>query len=239
MSTGTEQTTPDLAVIVFAYNESRNIPVVLTELRAWLDQHESGAEIIFVDDGSTDESYEAAERTLKGTPHALCRHPKNRGIGAGIKTGFRASRARYLTFMPADGQIAPEAIGALRAEALRTGADVVFSVYDHRDDGLTRKVLSWGVRTLILAVHGVRMRSDGPYLFRREVFDVDRLVPDSFFLNFEFPIRANVSKLRSSIVTIACRPRQSGASKSSGLRTIKVIARDLIELRVRRLREGW
>lgn len=229
----------DLAVIVFAYNESKNIPTVLTELRQWLDAHVPGAEIVFVDDGSTDDSYEAAERTLKGTPHHLCRHPKNRGIGAGIKTGFRASSARYLTFMPADGQIAPDAIGTLRGEALRTGADVVFSVYDHRDDGLKRKVLSWGVRTLILAVHGVRMQSDGPYLFRRDVFDVDRLVPDSFFLNFEFPIRASVRKLRTSTVTIACRPRQSGVSKSSGLRTIKIIARDLLELRMRRMREGW
>jgi dolichol-phosphate mannosyltransferase len=230
---------PDLAVIVFAYNEAKNIPNVLRELRQWLDQHEPGAEIVFVDDGSTDDSYEAAEKTLKGTPHQLCRHPRNRGIGAGIKTGFRASQARYLTFMPADGQIAPDAVGVLRGEALRTGADVVFSVYDHRDDGLKRKVLSWGVRTLILVVHGVRMQSDGPYLFRRDVFDVDRLVPDSFFLNFEFPIRASVRKLRTSIVTIECRPRQSGVSKSSGLRTIKIIARDLLALRMRRMREGW
>ncbi len=233
----TEQ--PDLAVIVFAYNEAKNIPTVLGELRAWLDQHEPGSEIVFVDDGSTDDSYEAAERTLKGTPHHLCRHASNRGIGAGIKTGFRASAARYLTFMPADGQIAPDAIGALRGEALRSGADVVYSVYDHRDDGLKRKLLSWGVRTLIFAVHGVRMQSDGPYLFRRDVFDVDRLVPDSFFLNFEFPIRATVRKLRTSTVTIECRPRQSGVSKSSGLRTIKIIARDLFALRVRRMREGW
>lgn len=231
--------TPDLAVIVFAYNEAKNVPIVLKELREWLDVNEPGAEIVFVDDGSTDDSYEAAESTLKGTPHHLCRHPQNRGIGAGIKTGFRASRARYLTFMPADGQIAPDAIGALRGEALRSGADVVFSVYDHRDDGLTRKVLSWGVRTLIFVVHGVRMQSDGPYLFRRDVFDVDRLQPDSFFLNFEFPIRASARKLRTSLVTIACRPRQSGQSKSSGLRTIKIIARDLMQLRVRRMREGW
>jgi len=237
MTTATD--VPELAVIVFAYNEEQNLPGVLTELRRWLDSNVPSAEIIFVDDGSSDGSYQAAERTLQGSPHKLCRHPTNRGIGAAIKTGFRASSARYITFMPADGQIAPEAIGTLQGEALRSGADVVFSVYDHRDDGLKRKVLSWGVRTLILAVHGVRMQSDGPYLFRRDVFDVDRLAPDSFFLNFEFPIRASVHKLRASTVTIACRQRQSGVSKSSGLRVIKIIGLDLIELRMRRAREGW
>jgi glycosyltransferase involved in cell wall biosynthesis len=231
--------TPELAVIVFAYNEAHNVPVVLLELRQWLDANAPSTEIVFVDDGSTDDSYAAAAAALRGTPHHLCRHEKNRGIGAAIKTGFAASLARSLTFMPADGQIAPEAIGVLRDEARRTGADVVLSVYDHRDDGFKRKILSWGVRALILAVHGVRMRSDGPYFFRREVFDAQSLRPDSFFLNFEFPIRARVRKLRTSTVTIACRPRQSGVSKSSGLRTIKIIGRDLIELKLRRMREDW
>jgi glycosyltransferase involved in cell wall biosynthesis len=230
---------PELAVIVFAYNEGHNIPTVLRELRYWLDANVPNTEIIFVDDGSTDASYEVAAHVLHGTLHQVCRHDENKGIGAGIKTGFRASTARLVTFMPADGQIAPAAIGTLRAEMLRAGVDVVFSVYDHRDDGLRRKVLSWGVRSLIFALHGVHMRSDGPYLFRRDVFDVDRLVPDSFFLNFEFPIRAVVRGLRTSTVSIACRPRQSGESKSSGLRTIKKIALDLVDLRVRRRREGW
>lgn len=230
---------PDLAVIVFAYNEAKNLPIVLMELRQWLDANSPSTEIVFVDDGSTDDSYAAAERSLQGSPHRLCRHPKNRGIGAAIKTGFGATHARHLTFMPADGQIAPDAIGTLRDEALRTRADVVLSVYDHRDDGLRRTILSWGIRTLILAVHGVRMRSDGPYLFRREVFDVESLRPDSFFLNFEFPIRAIVRNLRTSTVTIACRPRQTGVSKSSGLRTIRIIGRDLMELKLRRMREGW
>jgi len=231
--------TPTLAVIVFAFNEAKNIPIVLTELRQWLDSNIPDTEIVFVDDGSTDDSYAVAAATMQGTRHQLCRHSKNRGIGAGIKTGFRASAAHYFTFMPADGQIAPEAVGTLFMEAKRTNADAVFSVYDHRDDGVWRHLLSWSVRSLILVAHGVRMESDGPYLFQRNCFDVDKLRPDSFFLNFEFPIRAAVQKLRSSVVVIACRPRRSGVSKSSGLRTIKTIARDLVELRVRRQNEGW
>ncbi|KPK52225.1 MAG: hypothetical protein AMJ63_10105 [Myxococcales bacterium SG8_38_1] len=167
---------PDLSVVIFAFNEEANIVPVLTELRAWLDEHEPSAEIVFVDDGSSDGTSAEA--------------------------------------------IAPDAIGKLRAAAADEAASVVFSVYDHRDDGFHRKILSAGVRGLIILVHGVRMQSDGPYLFRHELFDADALVPDTFFLNFEFPIR------------------MLGAGVPTTLKRIVGVAQDLLDLRVRRTKEA-
>ena len=175
---------------------------------------------------------------MSGTPHQLLRHETNRGIGAALKTGVRAAKGAWVTFLPADGQIAPDAIGTLRGAAAREQTEVVFSVYDHRDDGLHRKILSAGVRALILMIHGVRMRSDGPYLFRHALFDADQLVPDTFFLNFEFPIRILGAEVPATVVTIECRPRRSGHSKSTGLKRIYGVAQDLIELRIRRVKES-
>jgi len=228
-----------LSVIVFAYNEEENIAPVLAELRAWLSDHEPSAELIFVDDGSSDQTSSAAAQALSGMPHRVIRHEVNRGIGAALKTGVRAARGTWVTFLPADGQIAPDAIATLRHAARTTGADVVFSVYDQRDDGWHRKVLSAGVRGLILLVHGVRMRSDGPYLFRHELFEPEKLAPDTFFLNFEFPIRMLGARVPTSVVTIECRPRRSGHSKSTGLKRIYGVAQDLVDLRVRRAREAF
>ena len=230
--------TPDLSVIIFAFNEEANIAPVLTELRHWLSANEPSAEIVFVDDGSADGTSSEAADALSGTPHQLLRHESNRGIGAALKTGVRAAKGEWITFLPADGQIAPDAIGTLRAAAAQERAEVVFSVYDHRDDGLHRKVLSAGVRALILMIHGVRMQSDGPYLFRHSHFDADQLVPDTFFLNFEFPIRVLGAEVPATVVTIDCRPRRSGHSKSTGLRRIYGVAQDLLELRVRRAKES-
>lgn len=227
-----------LSLVVLAYDEEENVGPVLRELRAWLDVHEPDAEIVFVDDGSRDGTLAAAREALAGTRAELVRHETNRGIGAALKTGVAAAHGAWVTFLPADGQIAPDALGTLREAAADGDADVVLSVYDHRDDGLDRKVLSWGVRTMILLVHGVRLRSDGPYLFRRSLFDAAQLPADSFFLNFEFPIRAIGAKLRVRTVTIACRPRRSGSSKSTGLRRIAGVARDLWDLRVRRTRSA-
>jgi dolichol-phosphate mannosyltransferase len=236
-ATAEAEATPSLSVIVFAFDEAASIPRTLRELRTWLEAHQPYAEIVFVDDGSRDGTAERAREVLAGFPAAFVRHDRNRGIGAAIKTGVRAARAPWITFLPADGQIAPEAIATLQAAAARDRADVVFSVYDHRDDGAYRKLLSFGVRAMIFAVHGVRMRSDGPYLFRRELFDPEQLRPDTFFLNFEFPIRMLAAGTRTATVTIPCRPRVAGRSKSTGLRRIAGVARDLVELRVRRARE--
>ena len=229
---------PDLSVVIFAFNEEANIAPVLTELRRWLDAHEPPTEIVFVDDGSTDGTSAEAARALAGTPHQLLRHEANSGIGAALKTGVRAARGTWVTFLPADGQIAPDAIGTLREAAAQEQAEVVFSVYDQRDDGIHRKVLSAGVRALIWLIHGVRMQSDGPYLFRRPHFDADQLVPDTFFLNFEFPIRMLGADVPSTVVTIECRPRRSGHSKSTGLKRIYGVAQALLELRVRRVKES-
>ena len=224
----------DLSVILFAYNEEDNIAPVLRELRAWLDLNEPDAEIVFVDDGSTDGTAAAAECALEGTRQQVIRHERNRGIGAALKTGVRSARGSWITFLPADGQIAPQAIGTLRKAAEEQKTDVVFSVYADRDDGLHRKVLSAGVRVLIWAIHGVRMQSDGPYLFRRELFDPDQLSPDTFFLNFEFPIRVFSAGVPAAVVTIECRPRRAGHSKSTGWRRILGVAKDLLELRLHR-----
>jgi glycosyltransferase involved in cell wall biosynthesis len=229
----------ELAVIVFAYNEAENIGPVLGELRGWLDAHEPGAEIVFVDDGSRDETLEQAKRALAGTRAKFLRHEDNRGIGAAIKTGVRACGAPWVTFMPADGQIEPQAIATLRAAAADDAVDVVLSTYEQRDDGAHRKLLSFGVRALIRIVHGVRMQSDGPYLFRRELLVPEQLPADSFFLNFEFPIRVLAAGRRTRNVVIQCRPRRAGVSKSTGWKRIAGVARELVELRARRFREHW
>ncbi len=225
-----------MTLVLFAYNESENIRPVLAELCAWLQAHEPDAEIVFVDDGSHDDTFAVATSALTGKRATLLRHETNRGIGAALKTGVGAASAPWVTFMPADGQIEPDGIGVLRAAARDGKVEIVLSVYDDRNDGLDRKVLSFGVRALITIVHGVRLRSDGPYLFKRSLFDPSQLKPDTFFLNFEFPIRALAAGIATRTVTIRCRPRIAGMSKSTGLKRIWGVGKDLVDLRFRRWR---
>ena len=230
--------TPDVSVVVFAFNEETNAAPVLRELTDWLAQHEPNAEVVFVDDGSSDATAQQARGALEGFSHQVLTHDVNRGIGAALKTGVQAARGNWVTFLPADGQVSPTAIGALREAATQVGADVALSVYRHRADGWSRKILSDGLRTLIFVVYGVWMRSEGPYLFRRSLFDLEQLRADTFFLNFEFPIRMLRAGTRTTRVTIECRPRRAGRSKIAHAWKIGGVGRDLLALRWRLTQEA-
>jgi dolichol-phosphate mannosyltransferase len=239
-----------LSLIVFAYNEAGNVPTVLPEILDWLAGRGAPGELLFVDDGSTDGTADAARAVLAGRPGGkgagevsgqVLVHDRNRGIGAALKTGVRAAHLPWVTFLPCDGQIAPQSLDELLAAARGGQTALVFSVYKDRDDGWQRTLLSAGIRGLIRALFGVPMRSDGPYLFKRELFDPDLLVPDTFFLNFEFPIRTLRDGRPHQVVAIPCKPRRSGQSKSTGVRRIAGVARDLVSLRLRlppRFRRG-
>ena len=229
---------PDLSVVVLAYDEADNVGPVLGELLEWLAVHEQDAEVVFVDDGSRDGTGERAAEALTGARHRIVRHERNRGMGAALLSGVQAAAGRWVTFLPADGQVPPEAIGALREAQRVHGADVVLGVYAHRDDGLARKVLSKGLRALVLLVHGVRLRIEGPYLFRRELMRSEQLRSDTFFLNFEFPIRARAAGLRFAEAVVPCRPRRSGRSKVARPGRVARVAGDLLALRLARLRHG-
>ncbi len=229
-----------LSLVVFAYNEESNVPTALPEILEWLRARRGGYQLIFVDDGSTDSTRARAEQALQGDSRCVVlSHGRNAGIGAALKTGVRAASFDWVTFLPCDGQIPVREIGKLTAVVTQehSAARVVFSVYRLRDDGARRKLLSAGVRGLIRAVHGVALRSDGPYLFRRELFHPDVLESDTFFLNFEFPIRMLRAGVEHATVTIECVPRLSGRSKSTGLGRIVGVARDLLALKLRLLRE--
>lgn len=223
-----------LSLVVFAYNEASNVPTVLPEILAWLVGRRAPFELLFVDDGSSDGTGDAARAVLADRADArVLRHERNRGIGAALKTGVRAATLPWVTFLPCDGQIEAPALENLLAAADETQAQVVFSVYADRDDGWHRTLMSAGIRALIWSLFRVPMRSDGPYLFQRRLFDPDLLVPNTFFLNFEFPIRMLRAGTPSAVVTISCKPRRSGQSKSTGWKRIAGVAQDLVSLRAR------
>lgn len=223
-----------LALVVFAYNEAGNVARVLPPIMTWLRSRRAPYQLLFVDDGSQDATHAEAQQALAGDPHArVLRHHQNRGIGAALKTGVRAATLPWVSFLPCDGQIAPDALDDLCAAASRSRVPVVFSTYLDRNDGRARSLYSAAIRALIRATFGISLRSDGPYLFQRALFDPEALPPDTFFLNFEFPIRVLRARHAHAVVAIHCLGRQLGVSKSTGWRRIAGVARDLVDLRLR------
>ena len=96
--------TLSLSVILPAKNEAHNLQALLPRVQAMLTGVNRDAEIIVIDDGSTDGTRQVCE--AHGV--RVISHPYSSGNGAAVKTGARAARGEVLAFMDADGQHDPE-----------------------------------------------------------------------------------------------------------------------------------
>ncbi|MDD5298549.1 MAG: glycosyltransferase family 2 protein [Rhodocyclaceae bacterium] len=105
-----------LSIVIPARNEAAGLVHLLPELRALLPD----AEIIVVDDGSTDDTRQVC--AAQGV--RLISHPYPKGNGAAIKTGARAAKGDILAFMDADGQHRPEDLPGLLTK-MTEGYDMV------------------------------------------------------------------------------------------------------------------
>ena len=105
----------ELSIIIPAYNEALIIEDTLRTVGNFLDGQAYAAEIIVVDDGSTDGSAALLSEYINGHPSVrVLRHQANAGKGASIRTGVMAARGEYLFFMDADLSVPIDAlVGAL------------------------------------------------------------------------------------------------------------------------------
>lgn len=108
--------TAHISIIIPARNEAANLRQLLPQIKAQM----AGAEIIVVDDGSTDDT--PAVCTEFQVKHL--RHPYAKGNGAAVKSGARAATGKILIFMDGDGQHKPEDIPKLMAQ-FNQGYDMV------------------------------------------------------------------------------------------------------------------
>ena len=102
-------TTPEISVLIPAYNEEASLPGVIIKTLSVLEALGTSHELIVVNDGSDDKTAEVAE----SAGAKVVRHPYNIGNGAAVKTAIRHARGSILIMMDADGQHNPEDIPRL------------------------------------------------------------------------------------------------------------------------------
>ena len=138
-----------LSIILPAKNEAAAIGATVEKIHAQLAQMrlETDAEVLVVNDGSTDNTAAVAEAAGARVVH----HPYSKGNGAAIKTGARAAQGEMLVFMDADGQHDPADIPSL-LDKLNQGHDMVVgarqkgsqaSVGRGLANGLYNRLASW------------------------------------------------------------------------------------------------
>ena len=145
----------DLSIIIPLYNEAQSLP----ELKAWTERalKDFTYELIFVDDGSTDGSWEVI-RGLSGPGVRGIRFRRNYGKSAALYEGFAAAQGDIVVTMDADLQDSPEEIPEMVRMIREEGYDLVSGWKRHRkDNALTKnlpsKLYNWTARK----VTGIRL----------------------------------------------------------------------------------
>jgi glycosyltransferase involved in cell wall biosynthesis len=219
-----------LSVIVPIYNEEENIPPLHDELRQVLEALGQPYEIVYVDDGSSDGSFQLLQAVAEADPQVqVVRFRRNFGQTAALAAGIDASIGEILVFMDGDRQNDPHAIPSMLGK-LDEGYDVVSGWRKNRHDAaLTRKLPSRLANLLISAVSGVHLNDYGCTLkvYRREVIGDVRLYGE---MHRFIPAYAAWYGARIAEMPVNHRPRVAGSSKYGLSRTMKVLL-DLLTLK--------
>jgi len=112
----------DISVIIPCYNAQRYLNVCLESLKA---QKTPLIQMIFIDDGSTDETGAMLDAFARSEPRAQVIHTQNRGVSAARNTGIAHAEGRYITFMDADDALEEASFAKLHQAAVRTGAQIL------------------------------------------------------------------------------------------------------------------
>lgn len=215
-----------LSVVVPVRNEAGNIRPLLEEIRAALEGVVK-YEILYVDDGSTDDTLPQLKAMQAELPQLrVLRHSRSCGQSTAIRSGVRAARGEWIVTLDGDGQNDPADIPALMA-ALEEGVHLVGGNRRHarRDSWIKRvsSVIANGVRSRILQ-DSTPDTGCGLKLFRRDVF-----LELPYFDHMHRFLPALVQRCGGRVVSVPVhhRPRERGVSNYGTLDRLLVGIVDL------------
>ena len=179
---------PDLSIVVPLYNEAESLP----ELEAWIrrvcEKEGLSYEIIFVNDGSTDTSWQVIEDLAAKNPavHGIS-FRRNYGKSPALNTGFARANGRVVITMDADLQDSPDEIPELYAMITRDGFDLVSGWKQKRYDPLSKTIptkLFNATARRVSGIHNLHDFNCGLKAYRGEVVkhievygDMHRYIP--------------------------------------------------------------
>lgn len=165
----------DISVVVPLYNEAESLP----ELEAWIERvMQAGGysyEIIFVDDGSTDNSWQVIRRLRESNDHVKgISFRRNYGKSPALDTAFRAAQGDVVITMDADLQDSPDEIPELYKMITEEGYDLVSGWKKKRYDPLSKTIPTKLFNATARRVSGIKNLHDfncGLKAYRREVVE--------------------------------------------------------------------
>jgi len=221
-----------LSVVIPAYNEENGIKEIAERVLAVEPALKAVGvermELLVVDDGSKDRTADVAAG-ISGV--SLIRHPKNRGYGAALKTGFSKASGELVGFLDADGTYPPEYFPQLCQSAMN-GSDLVIGSRMAGEDSkmpVTRRVGNFFFANLLslLGRQKVTDSASGMRVFKREILEQIYPLPDGLNLTPVMSTRALHEGIRIVEVPIPYSERV-GRSKLSVIRDGQLFLQSMV-----------
>ena len=212
---------PRVSIVVPVFNEAPGLADFHARLAPIVDGLDRSAEVVYVDDGSTDGSLAALLAIREDDPRVIVVSlARNAGQHAAVLAGFAESRGDVVVTLDADLQNPPEEIPRLLA-AVDAGHDAVGTWRDGRADPAARRLVSAGISWLISRGVGVRIRDCGSMLraYRRDV--VEQVLRTAERAPFVPVLAASVARAPVDIPS-SHAPRLTGRSRYSLLRFMRL-----------------
>ena len=221
-----------LSIVIPAYNEENGIAEIAKRVLAVGPALKAVGvdklELLVVDDGSKDRTAEVAE-SISGV--SLIRHPKNKGYGAALKTGFSKASGELIGFLDADGTYPPEYFPQLCQAALN-GTDLVIGSRMAGADSqmpMTRRIGNFFFANLlsILGRQKVTDSASGMRVFKREILEQVYPLPDGLNLTPVMSTRALHEGVKIEEVPIPYSERV-GRSKLSVIHDGRIFLQSMV-----------
>lgn len=217
---------------VLAYNEVDSIQRTAELCSQTLQGLGITYELVLVDDGSKDGTHDKMRQLVAALP--CCRmitHPRNLGIGAGLRSCFFGTRGQWATFFPADLQADPREIPRLMREL--GDCDVLLTYRTGRSVSWRRRTVSALDRLAVRCLFGIAARDLHWVRFvRRDLLDRMQLISRSPSTDTEILVCSRRMKARIKQVELQEHPRRHGVASGASL---KNVVRSLLDLAAIRL----
>ena len=219
-----------ISIVIPAYNEEKSVGNVIEETIQVMDSLGCPYEIIVVDDGSTDGTYQAASK-YKAT---VISYPINRGKGYAVRRGFERATGDIIVMIDSDGTHTPKEIPEL-VEPLFNGTDIVagsrFLGSIGESTTMIHRVGNFFINTAIASLTGQRITDSqtGFRAIKREVIDRMHLNSTGFEIESEITIKSLKNGFRFKEKPITCQKRYYNVSRVKILRDGQRIFRTIIQ----------
>ncbi|HVX29401.1 MAG TPA: glycosyltransferase family 2 protein [Nitrolancea sp.] len=210
-----------LSLVLPAHNEVDNIPVVTQRALEVLPELAESFEIIVVDDGSVDGTGALIDRLAAENPLIRAvHHPKNRGYGAALTSGFQAATGDFIMFMDADQQFDIADLSYLSPFVGQY--DIVAGYRIDRQDALYRIIYARMFKLAVRILFGVNLRdTDCAFkVFRAELLKTMELESPGALINTEILAKSRRSNASHIEVGVHHYPRAAGESSGGSPKVV-------------------